>query len=82
MDHEAVSEAGITAEIERYMANPGQALSYKIGELKIEELRDKAKKELGDKFDIRQYHNQVMATGCVPLEILEQTIDKWIADNK
>lgn len=82
MDHEAVSEAGITAEIERYMANAGQALSYKIGELKIEELRDQAKKELGDKFDIRQYHDQVLATGCVPLEILEQTIDKWISDNK
>lgn len=79
MDHEARSEAGITAEIERYMANPGQALSYKIGELKIEELRDKARKEMGDKFDIRQYHNQVLATGCVPIEILEQTIDKWIS---
>ncbi len=80
LDHEADSEASITAEIERYMANPGQALSYKIGELKIEELRDKAKKELGDKFDIRLYHNQVLANGCVPLEILEQSINKWISD--
>ena len=82
LGHEADSEESITAEVERYMANPGQALSYKIGELKIKELRNKSKKELGDKFDIRQYHNQVLATGCVPLEILEQTIDKWILANK
>ena len=82
LDHEADSEASITSEIERYMANPGQALSYKIGELKIEQLSDKAKAAMGNKFDIRQFHDQVLSTGCVPLEILEQTIDKWIAANK
>lgn len=82
LDNEADSKASITAEIERYMANPGQALAYKIGEIKIRELRDRAKNKLGDKFDIRQYHNQVLATGCVPLEILEQTIDKWIDENQ
>ena len=79
LDHEAESEAGITAEIERYMANPGQALSYKIGQLKIRELRAKAEQALGDKFDIRQFHNQVLETGCVPLAILETKIDGWIA---
>ncbi|HYQ57252.1 MAG TPA: DUF885 domain-containing protein [Draconibacterium sp.] len=79
LDHEAESEASIIAEVERYMANPGQALSYKIGEIKIRTLRDKAKNELGDRFDIRQYHNRVLATGCVPLSVLEEDIDKWMA---
>jgi len=82
MENEAESEAGITSEIERYMANPGQALSYKIGQLKIIELRERAKKELGDKFDIRQYHNQVLETGSVPLELLEKKIDNWVAESK
>ncbi|WP_034925339.1 DUF885 domain-containing protein [Gillisia sp. CAL575] len=82
LNNEAESEAGITSEIERYMANPGQALSYKIGQLKIIELREKAKKDLGDKFDIRKYHNQVLETGCVPLELLENKIDRWIVESK
>ncbi len=78
LDNEAESEAGITSEIERYMANPGQALSYKIGQLKIRELRKKAKDALGDNFDIRQFHNQVLETGCVPLALLEDKINVWI----
>ncbi|WP_055445185.1 DUF885 domain-containing protein [Lacinutrix himadriensis] len=82
LDNEAESEASIISEIERYMANPGQALSYKIGQLKIMELRAKAEKELGAKFDIRQFHNQVLETGCVPLALLENKIDNWIAANK
>jgi len=82
MDNEAESEAGIISEIERYMANPGQALSYKIGQLKIIELRERAKKELGDKFDIRKYHNQVLETGSVPLDLLENKIDRWIQESK
>ncbi len=82
LDNEAESEAGITSEIERYMANPGQALSYKIGQLKIRELRAKAEQALGDKFDIRKFHNQVLETGCVPLALLEDKINTWIAQNK
>ncbi len=78
LDNEAESEAGITSEIERYMANPGQALSYKIGQLKIRELRAKAETALGDVFDIREFHNQVLETGCVPLALLEDKIDNWI----
>lgn len=78
LDNEAESEAGITSEIERYMAMPGQALSYKIGQLKIRELRAKAETELGEKFDIRQFHNQVLETGCVPLALLEDKINRWI----
>ncbi|CAM1346678.1 DUF885 domain-containing protein [Tenacibaculum insulae] len=82
LDNEAESEASIISEIERYMANPGQALSYKIGQLKIRELRAKAKKQLGDKFDIREFHNQVLETGCIPLALLESKIDNWITSIK
>ncbi len=82
LDNEAESEASITSEIERYMANPGQALSYKIGQLKIRALRDRAQKELGEKFDIRKFHNQVLETGCVPLALLENKIDSWISKTK
>jgi len=78
LDNEAVSEANIISEVERYMANPGQALSYKIGQLKIRELRNKATEALGDQFDIRQFHNQVLETGCLPLSLLEEKIDNWI----
>lgn len=78
LDNEAESEAGITSEIERYMANPGQALSYKIGQLKIRELRAKAKRKLGNKFDIKEFHNQVLETGSIPLALLEKKINKWI----
>jgi len=82
LKNEAESEDDITSEIERYMANPGQALSYKIGQLKISELRSRATKALGDKFDIREFHNQVLETGCIPLQLLENKIDAWIAANK
>ncbi|OIQ22798.1 DUF885 family protein [Lacinutrix sp. MedPE-SW] len=80
--HEAESEASIISEIERYMANPGQALSYKIGQLKIRELRAKAEKSLGEKFNIAAFHNQVLETGCVPLALLETKIDNWINASK
>ena len=82
LNNEAESEASITSEIERYMANPGQALSYKIGQLKIRELRAKAKTALGEKFDIREFHNQVLETGCIPLALLEAKIDTWIGSLK
>ena len=82
LDNEAEGEASIISEIERYMANPGQALSYKIGQLKIRELRAKSKKQLRDKFDIREFHNQVLETGCIPLALLEAKIDHWIASEK
>ncbi|WP_237275350.1 DUF885 domain-containing protein [Tenacibaculum ovolyticum] len=82
LENEAESEASIISEIERYMANPGQALSYKIGQLKIRELRAKAKKELGDNFDIREFHNQVLETGCIPLALLENKINKWVTSKK
>jgi uncharacterized protein (DUF885 family) len=67
------------AEVERYVVNPGQATSYMIGELKILELRDKAKKALGDKFSLKEFHNMVLDTGMVPLQILERQTDAYIA---
>ncbi len=79
LENEAESEAAIVAEIERYMATPGQALSYKVGQLKIRELRDKAEAALGDKFDIRAFHAQVLGSGSLPLSLLEEKIDGWIA---
>tara|TARA_B110000003_G_scaffold205611_1_gene204454 strand:+ start:1846 stop:3606 length:1761 start_codon:yes stop_codon:yes gene_type:complete len=78
LDNEAESEAGITSEIERYMANPGQALSYKIGQLKIRELRTRAEKRLGDKFDIKIFHERILESGCIPLKLLEEKINNWI----
>jgi uncharacterized protein (DUF885 family) len=67
-----------TSEVERYVVFPGQACSYMIGQLKIVELREKARKALGDKFSLREYHNVVLETGTVPLNILEQQVDAWI----
>ena len=78
-DHSAIDDTSIQAEVDRYIANPGQALAYKIGQLKILELRDKAKKELGDKFDIRGFHDQVLDAGATPLDVLSDRIDSWIA---
>ena len=78
LDHEAESEDGIIAEIERYMATPGQAVSYKIGQLKIRQLRDRAEKALGQAFDIKEFHNQILNSGSLPLVLLEKKIDAWI----
>jgi uncharacterized protein (DUF885 family) len=80
LDHEAESEASIIAEIERYMTMPGQALSYKIGQLKIKELRQRAEHTLGEAFDIKEFHNQVLNTGSLPLVLLEEKINGWIKE--
>ncbi len=80
LDNEAESLEGITAEIERYMAIPGQALSYKIGQLKIIELRKKAELKLGKKFDIKVFHQKVLESGVLPLALLEKKINAWIGE--
>jgi uncharacterized protein (DUF885 family) len=71
-----------TAEVERYIAIPTQALAYKIGALTIMRLKDKAKAQLGKKFDVREFHNQVLNTGALPLTVLEKKIDEWISASK
>ncbi|WP_395633951.1 DUF885 domain-containing protein [Flavobacterium sp.] len=82
LENEAESEASIIAEIERYMAVPGQALSYKIGQLKIMELRQKAQQKMGKNFDIKVFHQKVLESGVMPLALLEQKINRWIATGK
>ncbi len=78
-DHSNIDEPSVQSEVDRYIAMPGQALAYKIGQMKILQLRDRAQKALGDKFDIRAFHDQVLDAGALPLDVLEQRIDAWIA---
>ena len=78
IENEAESEASIISEVERYMANPGQALSYKVGQLKIKELRAYAETALGSDFNIKHFHRIVLESGCIPLSYLEDKIKKWV----
>jgi uncharacterized protein (DUF885 family) len=80
--HSAQDEPDIQSETDRYIAWPGQALAYKIGQLKITEMREKAKRELGDKFDIRAYHDEVLGAGALPMDVFEERINNWIAEQK
>ena len=82
LDNSGMSETQVTAEVERYIANPGQALAYKIGQLKILELRARAEQALGRRFDLKEFHAQVLMTGALPLRVLEQKIDNWIASRR
>ena len=82
LDNSGMTRTEVVAEVERYIAIPSQALSYKVGALKIQELRARAEQALGKNFDIREFHAQVLNTGGIPLAILEQKIDRWIASQK
>ncbi len=82
LENTAKTQQDIENEVDRYIAWPGQALAYKIGQLKIMELRDKAKAELGDNFDIRDYHDFILSFGSIPLSIMEEKVDDFIAENR
>jgi uncharacterized protein (DUF885 family) len=77
--HSSEDEPSVQAETDRYITWPGQALGYKMGELKILELRARAKQELGDRFNLRAFHDEVLRGGALPLDVLEQRVDAWIA---
>jgi uncharacterized protein (DUF885 family) len=81
-EHSAVEESGVQAEVDRYIAWPAQALGYKVGQLKFLELRAKAQQALGDKFNLSAFHDQVLDSGALPLDTLEQRVDSWIAQQK
>jgi uncharacterized protein (DUF885 family) len=80
--HTALSRHNIEAEVDRYISWPGQAVAYKLGELKIRELRAKAEQELGAKFDVREFHDVVLGSGAVPLDVLQQNVEAWITGQK
>ena len=82
MDNAALVEGFAVAEADRYILWPGQATAYKIGELKIKELRAKSKAALGEEFDLRRFHNAVLDNGPLPLNILEEQIDRWVVSEK
>jgi uncharacterized protein (DUF885 family) len=81
-DHSSLDETNVQSEVDRYIAWPAQALGYKLGQLKILELRDKAQTALGPKFDIKAFHDQVLDSGALPLDLLEQRVNAWIAAQK
>ena len=79
LDNSSLAPTDVESEVERYIAWPGQALGYKIGDLRIQGLRRKAEAELGAKFDLRDFHREVLGDGAVPLALLEQKVERWIA---
>jgi uncharacterized protein (DUF885 family) len=82
LDNSSMAESDVVAEVERYIVWPGQALGYKLGQLRITELRAKAQAELGDAFDVREFHSQVLRDGALPMDVLSAKIDRWIEEKR
>lgn len=82
LDNSSMAKSDVVAEVERYMAIPGQALAYKVGQLKISELRHYAEKELGENFDVKEFHDEVLTSGALPMAVLEGKIKRWVAEKK
>jgi len=80
--YSAMDETNVQSEIDRYIAWPAQALGYKMGQLKIRQMRTKATQELGPKFDVREFHDVVLGQGAVPLDVLDKVVNDWIAEKK
>ena len=80
--HSGIDDAALNAEVDRYIAWPAQAIGYKMGQLKILELRARAEKALGPKFDLRAFHDQVVDSGALPLDVLDARITAWITTQK
>jgi uncharacterized protein (DUF885 family) len=80
--HTAMDDQNIETEVDRYIVWPAQALGYKLGEMTILKLRERARAQLGDRFDIRAFHDAVLERGPLPLDVLEANVDRWIAANK
>ncbi len=78
LDNSSLARSDVEAEVERYIANPGQALGYKVGQIRIREMRNKAQAALGARFDLREFHGQVLRDGALPMDVLEAKIDRWV----
>jgi uncharacterized protein (DUF885 family) len=82
LDNSSLAQSDVVAEVERYIVWPGQALGYKLGQLHISELRARAQQALGDRFDVREFHSQVLRDGALPMNVLSAKIDHWIASSR
>jgi uncharacterized protein (DUF885 family) len=81
-DNSSMAESDIIAEVERYIVLPGQALGYKLGQFALRDLRTEAERELGDLFDVKAFHRQVLIDGALPLEVLKTKVREWIVEEK
>jgi uncharacterized protein (DUF885 family) len=82
LDNSSMAEFDVTTEVERYIVTPAQALGYKVGQLRISAIRAKAEAALGDRFDVKAFHSQVLRDGALPLSVLEAKIDRWVASRR